>query len=123
MGFPRCYRDGGGLWHPARCKNLYVSTTNHGYHAETHLAAVPAERIGQIHLAGHSNKGVYLLDTHDGPVIDPVWDLYRDAVRRVGPISWRAAGFTTYQASMDVPEQAALRSTQAGEPFAAICAA
>ncbi len=67
--------------------NIYVSATNHGYNAETYLAAVPAERIGQIHLAGHSNKGAYLLDTHNGPVIDPVWDLYRAAVRRFGPIS------------------------------------
>ncbi len=67
--------------------NIYVSATNHGFIPEVYLAAMPKERIGQIHLAGHSNKGAYLLDTHDGPVINPVWDLYRLALRRYGRVS------------------------------------
>jgi hypothetical protein len=48
---------------------------------------VPPARVGQFHLAGHSNKGRYLLDTHDAPVPDPVWDLYRAALRRFGRVS------------------------------------
>jgi hypothetical protein len=46
---------------------------------------VPAGRVAQIHIAGHSKFEKYILDTHDHPVIDPVWELYRAAVRRTGP--------------------------------------
>jgi uncharacterized protein len=67
--------------------NVHVSATNHGFSAETYLAGLPADRIGQIHLAGHANMGAYLFDTHDGPVIEPVWDLYRQALRRFGRVS------------------------------------
>jgi len=67
--------------------NVYVSAVNHGFDPEAYLAGLPAERVGQIHLAGHSNMGAYLFDTHDGPVIEPVWDLYRRAVRRFGRVS------------------------------------
>jgi uncharacterized protein len=67
--------------------NVYVSATNHGFPAATYLAGLPPDRIGQIHLAGHSDMGAYLFDTHDGPVIEAVWDLYRQAVRRFGRIS------------------------------------
>ena len=67
--------------------NVYVSAVNHGFSAEAYLAGLPAERVGQIHLAGHSDMGAYLFDTHDGPVIDAVWDLYRSAVRRFGRVS------------------------------------
>jgi uncharacterized protein (UPF0276 family) len=67
--------------------NVYVSAVNHGFDAEAYLAALPAERVGQIHLAGHTDMGAYLFDTHDGPVIEPVWDLYRRAVRRFGRVS------------------------------------
>jgi uncharacterized protein (UPF0276 family) len=67
--------------------NVYVSATNHGFAADTYLAGLPADRIGQIHLAGHSDMGAYLFDTHDGPVIEAVWDLYREAVRRFGRVS------------------------------------
>lgn len=67
--------------------NIYVSATNHGFDPHTYLQAVPVDRVGQIHLAGHSDCGTYLLDTHDGPVIAPVWDLYRHAVQRFGRVS------------------------------------
>jgi uncharacterized protein len=67
--------------------NVHVSATNHRFSAETYLAGLPADRIGQIHLAGHANMGAYLFDTHDGPVIEPVWDLYRQALRRFGRVS------------------------------------
>jgi uncharacterized protein (UPF0276 family) len=67
--------------------NVFVSAVNHGFAAGDYLAGLPADRIGQIHLAGHSDHGTHLLDTHDAPVRDDVWDLYRDAVRRFGPVS------------------------------------
>jgi hypothetical protein len=66
--------------------NVFVSAVNHGFRAADYLAGVPADRIGQIHLAGHSDHGTHLLDTHDAPVRSEVWDLYRDAVRRFGAL-------------------------------------
>src|SRR2546426_2430180 len=67
--------------------NVYVSAVNHGFDAERYILAVPADRVGQIHLAGHSHRGTHLLDTHDGHVAPAVWDLYRVAVRRCGRVS------------------------------------
>ena len=67
--------------------NIYVSATNHGFEARTYLEAIPVDRVAQFHLAGHSDHGTHLLDTHDHPVADPVWELYREAVRRFGNVS------------------------------------
>jgi uncharacterized protein (UPF0276 family) len=67
--------------------NIYVSAYNHHFNPQTYIKNVPHDRVGQIHLAGHSNKETYLFDTHDGPVIDPVWELYRFAVRCCGRVS------------------------------------
>jgi len=67
--------------------NIYVSAYNHGFDAGDYLAGIPAERVQQIHLAGHSNCGDFIIDTHDAPVIDPVWDLYARAIQRLGPVS------------------------------------
>jgi uncharacterized protein len=67
--------------------NIFVSAHNHGFDALEYLRGVPVDRVGQIHLAGHSNKGTHLLDTHDHPVPDGVWALYREAVRRFGNVS------------------------------------
>jgi len=66
--------------------NVFVSSVNHGFRPADYLAGLPADRIGQIHLAGHSDHGTHLLDTHDAAVCAEVWDVYRDAVRRFGPI-------------------------------------
>lgn len=66
--------------------NVFVSARNHGFDPLAYLAGVPADRVGQIHLAGHSDRGTHLLDTHDHEVPAPVWDLYREAVRRFGPV-------------------------------------
>jgi hypothetical protein len=66
--------------------NVYVSARNHGFDPLHYLAGVPVDRVAQFHLAGHSDRGSYLLDTHDAPVPDPVWDLYRAAVRRFGRV-------------------------------------
>ncbi|TMA32867.1 MAG: DUF692 domain-containing protein [Deltaproteobacteria bacterium] len=67
--------------------NIYVSAVNHGFAPQDYLAGLSPERIGQMHLAGHSDAGTHLVDTHDHPVPSPVWSLYREAVRRFGPVS------------------------------------
>lgn len=66
--------------------NIYVSAFNHGFDAADYLAGIPADRVRQIHLAGHENNGDHIVDTHDAPVIDAVWALYADAIRRLGPV-------------------------------------
>ncbi len=65
--------------------NVHVSAVNHGFSPHDYLAGLPAGRVGQIHLAGHTDAGTHLVDTHDHPVPPPVWALYREAVRRFGP--------------------------------------
>ncbi len=67
--------------------NIYVSSYNHQFDAKVFIDGVPASRVQQIHLAGHHNHGDYIIDTHDAPVIDPVWDLYRYALTRLGTVS------------------------------------
>jgi uncharacterized protein (UPF0276 family) len=65
--------------------NIYVSSQNHDFDPAAYVSAVPFERVVQIHIAGHSKFEKYILDTHDHPVIDPVWALYAQAIRRCGP--------------------------------------
>src|SRR6201993_2696941 len=65
--------------------NIYVSSRNHSFDPYDYLNSVPPERVAQIHIAGHSKFTKYILDTHDHPVIDPVWKLYEHAIRRIGP--------------------------------------
>ena len=67
--------------------NVYVSAHNHGFDPVKYLDAIPAGRVFQIHLAGHSEEGPLLLDTHDHRVRDEVWALYEHALRRLGPVS------------------------------------
>ncbi len=67
--------------------NIYVSSYNHNFDAKAFIDGVPAKRIQQIHLAGHQNNGDYIIDTHDTPVIDHVWDLYAYAISRLGQVS------------------------------------
>src|SRR5262249_36109206 len=67
--------------------NIYVSAVNHGFSPLRYLEGLPGHRVGQIHLAGHSRDGEMLIDTHDHPVPEPVWDLYREAVRRFGAVA------------------------------------
>ena len=66
--------------------NVYVSAFNHGFDAADYLAGIPKNRVRQIHLAGHEHNGDHIVDTHDAPVADPVWDLYRAAVARFGAV-------------------------------------
>jgi uncharacterized protein (UPF0276 family) len=64
--------------------NVYVSSVNHDFDPVEYLRAIPHERVVQFHLAGHTNCRTHLIDTHDGQVIDPVWELYRLAHRLTG---------------------------------------
>ncbi len=64
--------------------NIYVSSRNHGFNPFDYVDGVPHHRVGQIHVAGHTKFEKYILDTHDHPVLDPVWKLYAHATRRCG---------------------------------------
>ncbi|MES2068980.1 MAG: DUF692 domain-containing protein [Pseudomonadota bacterium] len=67
--------------------NIYVSSVNHGFDPISYLNGIPVARVQQIHLAGHSNHGTHIIDTHDHPIVDPVWDLYATALRRFGQVA------------------------------------
>lgn len=67
--------------------NVYVSSINHEFNPIDYIEAIPSDRIYQIHLAGHSNMGDYIIDTHDHDVITPVWNLYEETIERHGFIS------------------------------------
>jgi hypothetical protein len=67
--------------------NVHVSAFNHGFDAAAYIEALPAERIVQVHLAGPRDCGTHLLDTHDSPVLEPVWALYALAMERTGGVS------------------------------------
>ncbi len=84
--------------------NIYVSARNLGFAAERYLDAIPPARVGQMHLAGFTDMGSYLFDTHSAPVHDDVWRLYRRAVRRFG------SGSTLLEWDAEIP------------PFARLCA-
>ena len=65
--------------------NIYVSSRNHNFDPFTYVNFVPAHRVAQIHIAGHSKFEKYILDTHDHPVLPAVWKLYARAIERCGP--------------------------------------
>ncbi|MEX1243166.1 MAG: DUF692 domain-containing protein [Thermoanaerobaculia bacterium] len=67
--------------------NVYVSSYNHGFDPIAYLDAVPPERVVQYHLAGHTNKGTHIIDTHNDHVIDEVWKLYARSVKRTGKVA------------------------------------
>ena len=64
--------------------NIYVSAFNHGFDPVEYINGIPEDRVAQIHLAGHTRYRKCILDTHDHPVIDPVWSLYARAIQRCG---------------------------------------
>jgi uncharacterized protein (UPF0276 family) len=66
--------------------NIYVSSVNHGFDPLAYLKAIPQQRVRQFHLAGHSDLGGHLIDTHDHPIVEPVWNLYRAALEQFGPV-------------------------------------
>jgi uncharacterized protein (UPF0276 family) len=65
--------------------NIYVNAVNHGFDADTYLAAMPPKAVAEIHLAGFDGSGPCLIDTHGAPVAPDVWALYRRAIARFGP--------------------------------------
>jgi uncharacterized protein (UPF0276 family) len=77
--------------------NVYVSAFNHGFSAEEYVDAIPADRVVQYHLAGHTNKGTHIVDTHSGPALDEVWALYARATGRTGLVS------TLFEWDADIP--------------------
>lgn len=82
--------------------NIYVSATNHGFDPLEYLAGIPADRVEQIHLAGHSQGRQLLIDTHDKPVPPKVWALYEAAIARIGPVA------TMIERDDDIPPLAEL---------------
>ncbi len=82
--------------------NIFVSARNHDFDPMTYLNAMPIERVRQFHLAGHHDHGDYIVDTHDAAIIDPVWALYRAAVRRFGSVA------TMIERDDDIPPLAEL---------------
>jgi uncharacterized protein len=84
--------------------NIYVSSVNHGFDAREYLQHIPAQRIQQIHLAGHSDNGSHIIDTHDHPVAEPVWALYADACRHAEQVA------TMIERDDNIPELAELLS-------------
>ena len=67
--------------------NVYVTARNQGFDPLEYIAALPAERVCEIHLSGYRDLSDLVLDTHQGPVPEVVWELYRQALRHVGPVS------------------------------------
>ncbi len=78
--------------------NVYVSAFNHGFDPREYIAGIPADRVVQYHVAGHTNKGTHILDTHSDHALPEVWDLYRMAWARTGPAA------TLYEWDEDIPE-------------------
>jgi uncharacterized protein (UPF0276 family) len=77
--------------------NVYVSSYNHGYDPNVYIDAIPADRVVQYHLAGHTNKGTHIIDTHSDHAVPEVWELYARSCRRTGDVS------TLYEWDEDVP--------------------
>lgn len=67
--------------------NIYVSARNHNFAPVDYLNGIDTDRVRQFHLAGHTDYGDYVIDTHDHDVADPVWDLYQQALQRFGWVS------------------------------------
>ena len=82
--------------------NVFVSASNHDFDALAFLDGIPADRVRQIHLAGHSQGQELLIDTHDSPVCESVWDLYAKAMSLVGPVA------TMIERDDDIPPLAEL---------------
>lgn len=77
--------------------NVYVSSFNHAFDPEDYIRAIPADRVVQYHVAGHTNKGTHIIDTHSDRALLPVWELYGLSCQRTGPVS------TLYEWDADIP--------------------
>ena len=74
-----------GCWLLFDVNNVYVSAFNHGYDPLTFLNGIPSDRVVQFHMAGHSHMGTHIIDTHDHPVCEDVWELYAAALETLRP--------------------------------------
>jgi uncharacterized protein (UPF0276 family) len=98
--------------------NVYVSAYNHGFDPRRYIDAVPADRVVQVHLAGHTNKGTHIVDTHDGRALPQVWKLYERLCARTGPVS------TLFEWDASIPPLAAVvREAAKARPLRAAAAA
>lgn len=84
--------------------NIFVSANNHHFDPKDYIDGIDSDRVMQFHLAGHSYHGDMIIDTHDHPVCDSVWDLYRYALRRYGAVS------TMIERDDDIPPFETLRA-------------
>jgi uncharacterized protein (UPF0276 family) len=94
--------------------NIYVSSVNHRFDPVEYLDAIPAARVRQFHLAGHSNMDGYLIDTHDHPIVAPVWDLYAKAVARFGNVPTMIERDDNIPTLSELVEELAVARTVAG---------
>jgi uncharacterized protein (UPF0276 family) len=78
--------------------NVYVSSFNHGFDPRAYIDNVPADRVVQYHVAGHTNKGTHILDSHSDHAVAEVWELFRRSCRRTGNVS------TLYEWDEDIPD-------------------
>jgi hypothetical protein len=78
--------------------NVYVSSVNHGFDPHAYVDAVPADRVVQFHVAGHTHKGTHIVDTHSDHAVQEVWDLYGRSCRRTGNVA------TLYEWDENIPE-------------------
>jgi uncharacterized protein (UPF0276 family) len=78
--------------------NVYVSSFNHSFVPEVYIDSIPAHRVVQYHVAGHTNKGTHIVDTHSDHAINAVWELYRRAWKLTGPTA------TLYEWDEDIPD-------------------
>ena len=98
--------------------NVYVSSFNHGFDPRRYIDGIPADRVVQVHLAGHTNHGTHILDTHDGPAISEVWKLFARLCARTGPVS------TLFEWDASIPRLAAVvREAAKARPFLTAVAA
>jgi hypothetical protein len=82
--------------------NIYVSSFNHGFDPRHYVDGIPADRVVQVHLAGHTHHGTHILDTHSGPAISEVWKLYARLIARTGPVA------TLFEWDASIPPLAAV---------------
>jgi uncharacterized protein (UPF0276 family) len=78
--------------------NVYVSSFNHAFDPRVYIDNVPADRVVQYHVAGHTNKGTHILDTHSDHAVAEVWELFSRSCRRTGNVS------TLYEWDEDIPD-------------------
>jgi uncharacterized protein len=95
-------RTGAGLL--LDLNNVYVNSQNLGFDPAAFIDALRPGCVGQFHLAGHTRHPDFILDSHQGPIPEPVWALYRHAVGRFGRVP------TLVEWDENVPELALVRA-------------